>query len=102
MCNLFHYDFLLVEQVVGVPNAREHIRALLSILGVAPVTRAVLEGANVSPVGDFEDAVICESAWQINAQAILTRDEKGFRESRIPVHSPTSLLVILDSERPPA
>ena len=94
--------FYLSSKVVGLSNAREHIRALLSILSVAPVTRAVLEGAIVGPVGDFEDAAIVESARQINAQAILTRDEKGFRESRIPVHSPTSLLVILNSGQPPA
>ena len=93
--------FYLASKVVGLSGAREQVKALLSILGVAPVTRAVLEGAIAGPLLDFEDAVIVESARQINAQAILTRDEKGFRDSRIPVYSPTSLLAILNSEHPP-
>ena len=91
--------FYLASKVVGLSSAREQVKALLSILGVAPVTRGILEGAIGGPYVDFEDAVVIESAHGIHAQAILTRDEKGFRESRIPVHSPTSLLVILDSEQ---
>lgn len=89
--------FYLARKAVGLSNAREHIKALLSILDVAPVSRATLEAAIAGTASDFEDAVIAESARQINAQVILTRDAKGFAKSSIPVHSPGSLLAILNS-----
>lgn len=89
--------FYLARKAVGLSSACEHVEALLSILDVAPVSRPTLEGAMSSPISDFEDAVIVESARQVNAQVILTRDEKGFRGASIPVQSPSSLLAILNA-----
>lgn len=90
--------FYLARKAAGLSGARNHVAALLSILDVAPVSRPTLEGAISSAVGDFEDAVIAESARQVNAHVILTRDERGFRDSSVPVQSPISLLSILDRE----
>ena len=93
--------FYLASKAAGLSDARPQVQALLSILGVAPVTRTVLASALDGPLDDFEDAVIAESARRIDAQVILTRDEKGFRGSPVPVHSPTSLLAILGPGRTP-
>ena len=89
--------FYLVRKAAGVRSARRRVEDLLSILDVAPVNRAVLASAASSGIGDFEDAVIAESARQVDAQAILTRNEKDFAKSSIPVHSPISLLALLDA-----
>ena len=88
--------FYLVRKASGLPDARRRIRDLLSILDVAPVNRAVLENAASSGIGDFEDAGIAESARQMGVQVILTRNERDFSKSPISVHSPKSLLALLD------
>ena len=89
--------FYLARKAVGRTHARRQVGDLLSILDVAPVNRAVLEGAAQSEIGDFEDAVIVESARQVQAQIILTRNERDFARSPIPVHSPSSLPALLDT-----
>lgn len=89
--------FYLARKATGLQSARGQVESMLSILDAAPVNRAVLENAIQSQVSDFEDAVIVEAARQIQAQAILTCNEKDFTESSIPVHSPQSLLALLAS-----
>lgn len=93
--NSFTTIFYLVQKAVGLADARRHIAALLSILEVAPVNRATLEQAAESNVGDFEDAVIVEAARQTNAECIVTRNERDFADSPVPVHSPATLLSLL-------
>ena len=93
--------FYLARKAVGNDLARRQVGDLLSILNVAPVNRAVLERAVESQVDDFEDAVIVESARQVQAQVILTRNERDFARSPIPVHSPISLPALLDASSSP-
>ena len=92
--------FHLARKAVGRELARSQVADLLSILDVAPVNRAVLERAARSEIDDFEDAVIVESARQVQAQVILTRNERDFAKSPIPVHSPISLPALLDASSP--
>jgi predicted nucleic acid-binding protein len=84
-----HY---LATKAVGKKQAKEEIRKLLSILDVATVNRAVLEEAVESDIADFEDAVLCAAARQVEAQAIVTRNIGDFRGAPIPVYSPQELL----------
>ena len=93
--------FYLARKAVGRELARRQVADLLSILNVAPVNRAVLERAVESEIDDFEDAVIVESARQVQAQVILTRNERDFAKSPIPVHSPISLPALLDASSSP-
>ena len=94
--------FYLARKAVGRELARRQVADLLSILNVAPVNRAVLERAARSEIDDFEDAVIVESARQVEARVILTRNERDFAKSPIPVHSPISLAALLDTSSPRA
>ena len=87
--------FYLARKSLGRADARRQVADLLSILDVAPVNRAVLERAARSGIDDFEDAVIVESARQVDARAILTRNERDFARSPVPVHSPISLPALL-------
>ena len=89
--------FYLVRKAAGPPEACRRIGDLLSILDVAPVNRAVLESAASSGIGDFEDAVIAESARQGGARVIVTRSGKDFAKSPVSVHSPKSLPALLDT-----
>ncbi len=84
-----HY---LVCKALGIRQARKHVGSLLSLFEIAPVNRAVLEGALQSDFKDFEDAVIHEASIHAGAQGLVTRDSKGFRRATIPVCSPDELL----------
>ena len=84
--------FYLARKVVGVDAARREIRRLLTLFAVAPVSRSVLGDALELDFADFEDAVLDAAARHAGAEAIVTRDPKGFAASRLPVLTPGELL----------
>lgn len=87
--------FYLARKALGRDHARRQVGDILSILDVAPVNRAVLERAARCDMEDFEGAVIAESARQVQARVILTRNVRDFAKAPIAVHSPTSLSALL-------
>jgi predicted nucleic acid-binding protein len=89
--------YYLASKTVGTARAQEEIRKLLAIFEVAPVNRPVLESALAAEFNDFEDAVIHEAACHVGADAIVTRNQKDFRKSRIAVYSSEELAKILSS-----
>jgi len=89
-----HY---LAAKVVGPKKAREQIAKILSFLEVAAVSRVTLEDALESPLPDFEDAVVCESARQIGCQGIVTRNIRHFSRSPVPAYTPSQMLALLES-----
>jgi predicted nucleic acid-binding protein len=87
----------LASKAVGKQQATKQIRQLLSLFEVAPVTRAVLDGALASKAADFEDAVLAEAALQAGAQAIITRNLRDFAHSPVRAHSPAQWLAMQSS-----
>ncbi len=90
--------FYLAAKTVGTATAREEIRKLLALFEVAPVNRHVLESALALDFNDFEDAVIHEAACHVGADAIVTRNQKDFKKSRISVYSSEEMAKILASK----
>jgi hypothetical protein len=66
--------------------------APVGLFDVAPVTRAVLTDALDLDFPDYEDAVLHEAARHAGAEAIVTRDPKGFAKARLKVYRPDELL----------
>lgn len=89
-----HY---LATKAVGARAAQGHVRTLLGLFEVAPVTRAVLTDALDLDFPDFEDAVLHEAARHAGAEAIVTRDPKGFVKARLKLYAPEELLRFLDA-----
>ena len=87
--------YYLAAKTVGAARAQEEIRKLLTIFDVAPVNRPVLEAALAADFSDFEDAVIHEAACYVGAEAIITRNQKDFKKSRIPVYTADEITKIL-------
>jgi predicted nucleic acid-binding protein len=87
--------YYLAAKTVGTPRAREEMKKLLNLFEVAPVNRPVLESALVADFSDFEDAVIHEAACHVGAEAIVTRNQKDFKKSRISVYSSEEIAKIL-------
>ena len=89
--------FYLARKAVGLDEARRHVRTILSILDVAPVTGAVLREAAESNMSDFEDAVLAAAASHVQVAAIAARNERDFAGAPVSVYSPMSLLALLDA-----
>ena len=87
--------YYLTAKVVGTPRAQEEIKKLLRLFEVAPVNRPVLQSALTVGFADFEDAVIYEAARHVGAEAIVTRNQKDFKKSKIPVYSAEETIKIL-------
>lgn len=87
----------LLSKNLSEDEAVKHIRKVLEIFHISGVNRAVLEKALESGIGDYEDAVLHQSAVQSNLDVILTRNQKDFKKSEIPVYNPTEFLTVLQS-----
>jgi predicted nucleic acid-binding protein len=83
--------FYLTRRAIGIRQARTAIGALLKVFDVAAVTRPVLESAIRSDIADFEDAVLLAAAEAAAADAIVTRDPKGFAKSALRIFTPGEL-----------
>lgn len=89
-----HY---IARRNVGTGATEEMMRDLLRIFEVAPVNRAVLEGALALGFDDFEDAVLNEAGRLVGAGAVTTRDPSGFSKSSLRVYTPDTLVAALDA-----
>ena len=89
-------DYLL-SQVLDKSEARAALHRLLELFEIAPVNRPVIEEARQSRIKDFEDAVIERAAHLVGAQAIVSRDTKGFKHSIVKALDPPELLAFLDA-----
>ncbi|MEG4216657.1 PIN domain-containing protein [Microcoleus sp. Pol14C6] len=76
----------------SVEQARQAVLETLTAMVICPIDRAVLESAFNSGLVDFEDAVQIFGAVAQGLDPILTRDNKGFLSSPIPVLSIQELL----------
>lgn len=88
--------YLLQKNLTG-KSADFHLKNLLKIFHIAPVNRAVLEDAIDSKFKDSEDSVLYQSAKHSRLDAILTRNQKDFKNSMLPVYTPKELLNSLDA-----
>lgn len=89
-----HY---LITKALGTKTAHLAMEQLLRLFEVAPITRTVLASALLLKFSDFEDAVLHEAAIHVGAQAIVTRDTKGFQQARIAVYSSDEFITSLDT-----
>jgi hypothetical protein len=62
------------------------------LFDIAPVNRAVLAEALAGRIADFEDAVLYQSARLAGADAIVTRNQKDFKQASLLVLGPDELL----------
>lgn len=89
-----HY---LCEKALGARAAHDHIRCLLDLFGVAPVTEPVLASALDVGFADYEDAVLHEAARAAGTSGIVTRNVKDFKRASLPVYTPEQALAFLSA-----
>lgn len=76
-------------------ETRKIVSGLLSIIGVLDTVCADIQNALLSPVGDFEDAVMIETARRERADCIVTRNGKDYAKANIPVYSPQAFVQMM-------
>lgn len=86
-----HY---LSTKVIGQVKAQNQIKDLLVLFKIAAVNQSVIEDALAAGFSDFEDAVLYQAGSHAGAEAIVTRDLKGFRRSKLPVYNSDEMLKV--------
>lgn len=66
-------------------EVRRELRAILRMVTVASLSQEAVQQALDSPISDFEDAIVVETAKEVNADVIITRNVNDFAMSPIPV-----------------
>jgi predicted nucleic acid-binding protein len=84
--------YIARKQTRDMAQARQAVSEILTAMVICPIDRGVLESALDSGFADFEDAVQIFAAVSQGLEIILTRDQKGFTDSPIPVLSIQKLL----------
>ncbi len=80
-------------------DIRKQIRELILHVHVEPLTKEHVQGALSSPFTDFEDALqhaVAQSTPGI--EAILTRNIRDYKESSLPVFTPSVFLAFDEGE----
>lgn len=88
--------FYLLEKGLSREKAEKNIRKMLKIFHISSINRVVLEEAVDSDFKDYEDAVLYQSGVHANLEVIVTRNQKDFKESALPVYSPAEFLIAYD------
>ncbi len=57
--------------------------------------KVLFDTALNSPISDFEDAIQIASAINANLDAIVTRNLSDYKNSPVPVYSPSDFLALL-------
>ena len=70
------------------------ISTLFDIFQIIPIDETILKASLLSPITDYEDAVIEVSAVKFNIDYILSRNISDFKLSRIPTYTPEQFFLL--------
>jgi PIN domain protein len=70
------------------------ISTLFDIFQIIPIDETILKASLLSPITDYEDAVIEVSAVRFNIDYILSRNISDFKLSRIPTYTPEQFFLL--------
>lgn len=85
--------FLLKEQK-DKTKVINTITALLDIFNIISIDESILRDSLISPISDYEDAVIEVSSMKTNIDYIISRNISDFKASRIPTYTPEQFFIL--------
>lgn len=85
--------FLLKEQK-DKTKVINTLTALLDIFSIIPINESILRDSLISPISDYEDAVIEVSSMKNNLDYVITRNISDFKLSRIPSLTPEQFFLL--------
>ena len=84
-----HY---ILRQTRSRQESLSSLRKLRLLLKIIPVDEKAVDLALASDFEDFEDAIQYYAALERNLEALITRNKKDFRKSKIPVYTAEEFL----------
>ena len=81
-----------------MPHVLESLRTLLSFVRVFAVDEQAIRAVLDTDWADAEDALVHEVARRLEADAIITRNQKDFEKSLVPVHDCDSYFRHLEAD----
>ena len=78
--------------------SRDILNKLFSLFDVLDTAGIDCRKAVLSPVSDFEDAVMVETALRSEVDCIVTRNLRDFTKSPVPVYEPKAFLKLLETD----
>ena len=79
-------------------DTRALLKSLLSVFCLLDTTSGDCFNALSSPMKDYEDAIMAETAKRENVDWIVTRNEKDYLDSGIRVVTPQELLAVINAD----
>ncbi|MDQ7074006.1 MAG: PIN domain-containing protein [Gammaproteobacteria bacterium] len=93
-------DYLL-SKALNRKRARIEIKNLLSLFHIAEVNSSVVERALNSQFNDFEDAIQYYSATNCNVDGLVTRNNKDYKQTLLPIYTPSELRSLIALQNNP-
>jgi predicted nucleic acid-binding protein len=87
--------FYTTRKEIDKATAFSAVEELLNLVQIAQSNIKIFQDALLIDFSDYEDAVQHESAVAENLDAIVTRNQKDFKNSKIKVYSPGEFLHVL-------
>ncbi len=92
----FNVIYYVLRRKIGHKITLTVLDELTRFVTIVNVTQEVIKDAITSGNSDFEDAIQYYSAISnTKIEAIITRDPKGFKKSKLPIFKPTEVLELL-------
>jgi len=90
-----HY---LLSKSLSTKELSSALSSLFELFEIAMVDRKILIASLKIDDVDFEDTVLYTSASMAGVDVIITRDEKGFHKSNLPVYTPKEFIKLLTTK----
>ncbi len=87
--------FYITRKKKGVDSARQYVTDILAATQICPLHQQVFLAAETLQFNDYEDAVQVASALFSRLDCIVTRDQKDFKNSPLPIYSPAEFLTLI-------
>ncbi len=81
-------SYVLHRRGIARLDVQERIGALFDLVDIADVTESDCRLAHANAMRDFEDAIIAESAYRHNADLLITRNVRDYKNSPIKAITP--------------
>lgn len=88
--------YLMHKYLHDDAKTRQALETIFKLFTVADTAGIDCKKALLSPVSDYEDALMTETGLREGADCIVTRNVKDFSKSAVPVYSPDDFLAMLE------
>ncbi len=89
--------YYLISKYLSKKEADESIEILLKLFDVTYLDKNIIKNAVENNEVDFEDSVIYTSAYYEGIDYIITRDKRGFKNSKVECLNPENFLSLWNS-----